>query len=124
MNISQAWGWHTIIDSSGCNLNISNPNVIQNFIDDLINAIDMIKIGNTHIIWCDTHDPLKCGYSVYQLLQDSNISIHFCPDNNNLAFCDIFSCKEYQADDVIDVFKKYFSPKLLKYDIISREILL
>lgn len=105
------WGWLTTIDARYCNENINDPAVIQAFIDETLDKIEMVPIGPTHILWCDTHDPQKIGYSVYQLLQDSNISIHFCPANENQAYLDIFSCKEYEAKTVEDLFIKYFAPE-------------
>lgn len=106
-----AWGWLTTIDARYCNENINSPEVIQAFIDETLDKIEMIPIGGTHILWCDTNDPEKVGYSVYQLLQDSNISIHFCPSNDNQAYLDLFSCKPYEAQTVVDLFNKYFAPE-------------
>lgn len=105
-----AWGWLTTIDARYCNGNINTPEVIQAFVDEVLDRIEMVPIGGTHILWCETNDPQKIGYSVYQLLQDSNISIHFCPANDNQAYLDIFSCKPYEAQTVVDIFVKHFSP--------------
>lgn len=110
MDKNIAWGWLTTIDARYCNENINSPEIIQEFVDEILEKIEMVPIGGTHILWCDTHDPAKIGYSVYQLLQDSNISIHFCPANQNQAYLDIFSCKPYEADTVVDIFEKYFAP--------------
>lgn len=106
-----AWGWLTTIDARYCNDNINIPEVIQAFIDETLEKIEMIPIGGTHILWCETNDPEKVGYSVYQLLQDSNISIHFCPANDRQAYLDLFSCKPYEAQTVVDLFNKYFAPE-------------
>lgn len=104
------WGWLTTLDARYCNEAINDPVIIQEFINEALEKIEMVPIGPTHILWCDTHDPEKVGLSVYQLLQDSNISIHFCPANENQAYLDLFSCKEYEAQTVVDLFKKYFAP--------------
>ncbi len=106
-----AWGWLTTIDARFCNEKINSPQDIQHFIDEVLEKIEMIPIGGTHILWCETNDPQKIGYSVYQLLQDSNISIHFCPANDNQAYLDIFSCKPYDPQTLVDIFDKYFSPE-------------
>lgn len=116
----EAWGWLTTIDARYCNDNINKPEVIQEFVTDILHKIDMVPIGDTHILWCDTHDPQKIGYSVYQLLQDSNISIHFCPANENQAYLDLFSCRPYEAQTVIDVFANYFSPEKYKVEFHER----
>ena len=63
-----------MIDAGECDSSAINDVVVfQNFIDDVLNAIEMVKIGDLNIVWCNTNDPNKVGYSIYQLLQDSNI---------------------------------------------------
>lgn len=113
MDKNIAWGWLTTIDARYCNENINSPEIIQEFINEILEKIEMVPIGGTHILWCDTHDPAKIGYSVYQLLQDSNISIHFCPANQNQAYLDLFSCRPYEHEIVEALFRKYFGPKTL-----------
>ena len=108
-----AWGWLTTIDARYCNESINSPEIIQEFVDEILEKIEMVPIGGTHILWCDTHDPAKIGYSVYQLLQDSNISIHFCPANQNQAYFDLFSCRPYKQEIIEALFRKYFDPKTL-----------
>lgn len=105
------WGWITIIDAGGCDGEaINDPKVFREFVDEVLDKIEMIPIGDLHIMWCVTNDPKKVGYSIYQLLQDSNISAHFCSADNNSAYVDIFSCKEYDPQVVLDIFFKYFKP--------------
>lgn len=120
MNTPQAWGWLTTLDARYCNEKINDPDVIQAFINEVLEKIEMVPIGPTHILWCDTHDPQKIGYSVYQLLQDSNISIHFCPANDNQAYLDCFSCKPYNQETIEEIFKKYFDPKTLALGFYER----
>jgi len=119
--MSKIWGWSTHIDSSGCNQTaINSPKVFQEFVDELLKKIDMVKIGDLHIIWCETNEPEKVGYSIFQLLQTSNISAHFCPADQDAAYLDCFSCKEYDENIVIEVFKKYFSPAALNFTTLQR----
>lgn len=116
------WGWLTAIDAAECNAEaINNTEVFQNFIDELLDKIEMVKIGDLHIFWCDTNDPNKVGYSIFQLLQDSNVSAHFCPADRNAAYMDIFSCKPYDPEIVVEIFQKYFSAGKLHYNTITRK---
>ena len=120
--MSKPWGWITCIDASGCDpFLINSPANFQKFVDELLEKIDMVRIGDLNVFWCQTNDPNKVGYSIYQLLQDSNISAHFCPEDNNSAYLDVFSCKEYDEKTVEEVFKKYFEPKKLKLTTIPRQ---
>jgi S-adenosylmethionine/arginine decarboxylase-like enzyme len=120
MTDTTPWGWLCCVDARHCNENINDPEIIQDFVDEVLDNIEMVPIGNTHILWCDTHDPMKAGISVYQLLQDSNLSIHFCPKNDNQAYLDCFSCKSFDAKTVEDLFVKYFSPEKTAISFIER----
>jgi S-adenosylmethionine/arginine decarboxylase-like enzyme len=118
----EPWGILTCIDASYCDMRAINcKDTFQEFIDELLEKIEMIKIGNLNIVWCDTNDPNKVGYSIYQLLQDSNISAHFCPADNKSAYVDIFSCKMYDPVIVLDIFKKYFSPQKVDFQVVERQ---
>lgn len=117
----EPWGYITCIDASGCHPErITDVNLFQSFVDDLLEKIEMVPIGPLNINWCDTHDPKKRGHSIYQILQDSNISIHFCPEDNCMAFCDIFSCKPYSDELVVELFSKAFLPTNLEFKTIAR----
>ena len=115
------WGWITLIDAAGCDPDaINDKRVFQAFIDELLDRIEMIKIGDLNIVWCNTNDPNKVGYSIYQLLQDSNVSAHFCPSDRNAAYMDIFSCKPYSEALVQEIFVKYFKPQTFRCKTVDR----
>jgi len=117
------WGWLTAIDASHCDATAINcRETIQLFIDELLDRIEMVKIGDLNIFWCETHDPKKVGLSCYQLLQDSNVSAHFCPADRNSAFMDIFSCKKYDPALTVEIFEKYFKPEKINHSVIERRI--
>lgn len=116
------WGILCIIDAAECDSeSINSHATMQSFVDELLTAIKMVKIGGLHLNWCDTNDPLKAGVSLYNLLQDSNISAHFCPNDRNSAYLDLFSCKEFDPNEVKAIFKKYFNPKKIHMTTIARQ---
>lgn len=94
---------------------------MQLFIDELLTTIEMVKIGGLNLNWCDTNDPAKSGISMYQLLQDSNVSAHFCPNDRNSAYLDLFSCKQFDPNEVKAIFKKYFNPQKIHMTTIARQ---
>lgn len=118
---AKPWGWITMIDAAGCDpVAIGGPVIFHVFIDELLENLKMVRIGNLNIVWCDTNDPKKKGYSIYQLLQDSNVSAHFCPADRNAAYLDVFSCKEYDEARVEAVFRKYFRPTTFRMRTVER----
>jgi S-adenosylmethionine/arginine decarboxylase-like enzyme len=100
------WGFDYQGDYGGCNLAIDDPKVIEDFITELVEKIDMVAYGPPRIVRFGSGD--KEGYTLDQLIETSNITCHFVPAIN-AAFLTVFSCKEFDPDIVDICFKKYFA---------------
>lgn len=112
------WGYHLMLDCSGCNDNIKSRDQIYNFIKELVKEIDMTAHGEPIIEYLLPGDP-KQGYSLMQLITTSNICAHFIePDSS--AYLDVFSCKEYDIRVAEAVFRKYFAPTKVRVNYITR----
>ena len=118
--MNEYWGYHLILNCSGCSNNISDKNEIIKFVKTLVKKIDMIAYGEPIVEHFATHDPQKGGYSLIQLIETSNISGHFV-DFTKEAFIDVFSCKEYKEQDVIDCVSEFFDPESIEYSMINRK---
>lgn len=100
------WGLSTSIDVRGCNPElIRSAAHIQDYVIQLCKLIDMKRYGDCVVVHFGTDN--KEGYSMYQLIETSNISGHFANDLN-AAFIDIFSCKEYDPDGVRVFTQEFF----------------
>jgi S-adenosylmethionine/arginine decarboxylase-like enzyme len=114
------WGWLTAVDTSGCDEDaINDERIFRAFIDEMLIRLDMVPIGDPIIVFCETHDPLKRGWTFYQILQDSNISVHLC-SATRCGFFDIFSCKPYDQNVVVEVVRKFFRPTTIRTQFIDR----
>ncbi len=113
-----AWGYHLILDCGGCNKNIRDEESIKNFITDLVKKIDMDPVGDPIIKYLLPGTD-NAGYSVIQLIQTSNITIHFV-DITKQAYFDVFSCKNFNKDIIIDTVKFWFNPISMKETLIER----
>jgi S-adenosylmethionine/arginine decarboxylase-like enzyme len=112
------WGYHLMLDCSGCNDNIKSKEQIYDFVKDLVQEIDMTAHGEPIIEFLLPGDP-KQGYSLMQLITTSNICAHFVePDST--AYLDVFSCKEFDIKVAENVFRRYFSPKKVRANFITR----
>ena len=104
------WGHHMMIDASGLNANaIDDYDSIYNFTKQLVHDIDMVAFGEPYIVRFGSGN--KAGYTLVQLIETSNICAHFVPDDlngGNAMYLDVFSCKEYDSQIVINLVKKYF----------------
>ncbi len=89
-----AWWLSANIDIYNCDPKVSRDAIaIKEYLDSLIEFIDMVAVGDTHIehFWDQETIP---GYSMMQLIETSNVTAHFA-DLTDTWFMDIFSCKYY-----------------------------
>lgn len=112
------WGYHLMLDCSGCNENIKSKDAIYRFVKDLVEKIDMVAHGEPIIEYLLPGDP-KQGYSLMQLITTSNICAHFV-ETDMTAYFDIFSCKEFDINLAQSVIKQHFDPKKTRINYITR----
>lgn len=116
---TRAWGYHLILDAGHCEPHqIRSKKVITTFIKELVKAIDMVAYGPPKI--ARFGDDRLLGYTVIQLIETSDITVHFDEDNNN-AYFDLFSCKRFDPKVALRVFDKYFQPTHKKIKFFKRQ---
>lgn len=136
-----AWGYHLAINLKKCaqhgaifkgksQMKIAHP-IMQTFVDDQVKEIDMTKYGpmilehfgtNVENSQKDlTKDDSKniSGYTMYQMIETSNISGHFV-DNTQDIYLDVFSCKEFDEKSTVDWLNNYFKPEEHNYEYLVR----
>jgi len=111
------FGYHLMLDCSGCQGIDSRDNIFS-WIKELVPEIDMIAHGEPVIEYLLPGDP-KQGYSLLQLITTSNISAHFM-ELDGTAYFDIFSCKEFDIEKAKLIVSKYFNPKKMRVNYITR----
>jgi S-adenosylmethionine/arginine decarboxylase-like enzyme len=119
--MNETWGYHLLLDCTAGNLEeIKSKENIYNFIKELVVAIDMVAFGEPWIERFATHDAEKAGFSLCQMIETSNITGHFCDKDGNF-YIDVFSCKPFENDIVLNVVDKYFHPTKIRMHFISRD---
>lgn len=118
---NNAWGQHLILDVADCNVNVCSKKAISVFVKELVNAIDMKAYGEPVIVHFAEHSHDAVGYSLVQLIETSAITGHFS-DNNRDAYLDIFSCKSFDKNIVIQMLEKHFSPKKINAIFLNRGV--
>ena len=111
------WGYHLMLDCSGCE-GIDSRENIYNFVKDLVKRIDMTAHGEPIIEYLLPGDP-KQGYSLLQLITTSNISAHFM-ELDGTAYFDIFSCKPFEIEVAKQVVVEYFNPEKIRVNFLTR----
>ena len=114
------WGYHLMLDCGNCNQEkIKDKNHIQQFVKELVSAIDMVAVGEPWIESSAIGIPDKEGFSMYQLIVTSNISAHFV-DVHRQIYLDVFSCKDFDQNTANAIFTKYFKPNSIKTNFVIR----
>ena len=117
-NNKKIYGMELILELFGCDLGIiTSKEKIQKFIVDVCKEINMERYGRSQIKRFPGGDLWGVGYSFLQFLTTSSIAGHFI-DNGGIAFINIFSCKQYDAQKAVDFTEKFFQAKKINSQLI------
>jgi S-adenosylmethionine/arginine decarboxylase-like enzyme len=119
--MSKYWGYHMMLDCAACDRSkiMDKQNVI-NFTKELVKRIDMTAHGEPIVEYFAEHDINKAGFSMLQLIVTSNLSAHFI-DSSGDAYFDIFSCKIFDQQTVIDTITEFFAPEHISHKFMARD---
>lgn len=94
-----------------CEVDICNNAVeIQELIDNVIELLEMQKLGKLHTMQGAKHLP---GKSAIQMIETSHVACH-CFSNTISYLFSIESCKKFNVNKVKKYLKDYLKPKLFK----------
>lgn len=115
-----AWGLLSCIDLYDCDPDkIRSEPEIRNFVKRLCALIEMKRFGETQVVHFGENEKVA-GFSMTQLIETSLISAHFA-NQSNTTYLDVFSCKPYQPQVVVDFAKNFFEANRVKLNVIIRE---
>jgi S-adenosylmethionine/arginine decarboxylase-like enzyme len=113
------YGKELILDLIDCQPEIiCSKEKILEYSDKICNLIKVKKYGKL-VIKRFALQSDWAGYSFFQFIEESSISGHFL-EKQNLAYINIFSCKNFDDKKVIDFSKKFFKAKKIKNRILIR----
>jgi S-adenosylmethionine/arginine decarboxylase-like enzyme len=104
---------HISIELAGCNpYLLSDCNVVGNYLSEAVDLLDMIPLGKP-IIHQFVHptNPQENGITGIQVITTSHISFHSYPETNS-TYIDVFSCKDFNQDEIVRFTVKYFQAKI------------
>lgn len=114
-----SWGYHFRLDAASCSIeDITDKEHVEQFARELVERIDMVPYGEPQVI--NFGEGNKAGFTLIQLIETSNIAAHFCNETGDV-YLDVFSCKWFDHETVMDVFEYYFKPKACNYDSRQRQ---
>jgi S-adenosylmethionine decarboxylase len=114
------WGQHFIVDMSECDLTaVKDKETILTFCSELVEKIGMVPYGEPLLEHFAKHIPSASGYTLVQLIETSSITAHFA-ENSGDIYLDVFSCKEFAKERVLELCNDFFSPSVVHSIILER----
>lgn len=123
---SGAYGKEIIIDMHECDVSKFNRKELRKYFKELCALIDMERCDL--YFWDYVGVPQKeidaepdhlVGTSAVQFIKTSNIVIHTL-DRLGKVFLNIFSCKDYNSNVVIEFSKNFFGGKIINITEVER----
>jgi S-adenosylmethionine/arginine decarboxylase-like enzyme len=102
------YGKHLMLTAVACNENLLSIEKLSQFVKEMIPRIDMVSYGD--LVIHRFGDGKEVGISAVQLIVTSAITIH----TNDMArdmYLDVFSCKWYDEEIIVEMVKQYFAPE-------------
>jgi len=114
----RSWGFHLIVDCSGCNRKADNPTDVRAFFRALIRELDMKEL--TPLVMRRVSGEEGRGISAMQMITTSSITYH--EDDDKMAvYLDVFSCKTFKPETALALIRSTFEPKRLAHKFLFRD---
>lgn len=109
---------HLVIDGNGCNVDaLKDLEGVYNFLDEIPLRIGMTKMIQPYVVkWKDKGSALE-GVTGFVTIAESHISVHTFPDNARV-YVDIFSCKHFDKEKILQIFEEHFRPKKMEFKVV------
>jgi len=105
---------HLLVNAKHVIGNVDNMSRWKNVFDNTVSATKTTKMRELDFV----RFPEK-GLTAFVVLSESHISVHTYPENEAYYF-DVFSCKKFNVDDVLNILRKEFGPHTLEYEVHER----
>ena len=117
----KVFGYQLLVDCYDCKEGACDDLALcYEFLDQIVPFIEMEKQGEPAVFRTDeVRFPGKDGLSGWVPLAESSIVIHTLSLNNYISL-DVYSCKEFDTDKVIEFVKKWFTPKNIDTNFVHR----
>ncbi|MEK6957814.1 MAG: S-adenosylmethionine decarboxylase [archaeon] len=116
-------GTHLMLDCFGCNKKaLASEEAITGFLNELPDKLGMKKLIKPYIVTYPGGDSWdKGGLTAIMLIAESHISLHTFP-HDGFFTADVYSCKPFDVEEALNIFRRYFRAKTEKIQIAKRDI--
>ena len=111
---------HLIIDGYGGDpRKLADLELARALLDRVPLEIGMAKIATPYVCRYEGSKPSDWGISGFVLIAESHLSVHTFPERG-LLWADIFSCKSFDADRLVDAVREAFSLREARVTLLGR----
>ena len=111
---------HLIIDGYGGDpRTLADLELVRALLDRVPLEIGMVKIAPPYVCRYEGSKPSDWGISGFVLIAESHLSVHTFPERG-LLWADIFSCKSFDADRLVDAVREAFSLREARVTLLGR----
>ena len=118
--MNKTFGLHLTLDIENCNQKkLVNNKFIYNLLNSLPKQFSMKILVPPYVI--EYKDPWASvpGLTGFVIIAESHLSCHTFPEQNYVFF-DIFSCRHFETQPIIDYLKKQFDSNKATVNVIER----
>ena len=111
---------HLIIDGYGGDpRRLADLELVRALLDRVPLEIGMVKIAPPYVCRYEGSKPSDWGISGFVLIAESHLSVHTFPERG-LLWADIFSCKSFDADRLVEAVREAFSLREARVTLLGR----
>jgi len=111
---------HLIIDGYGGDPHrLADLEVTRAFLDSVPTEIGVVTIALPYVCRYEGSKPSDWGISGFVLIAESHLSVHTFPERG-LLWADIFSCKSFDADRLVEAVREAFSLREARVTLLGR----
>ncbi|PIN84875.1 MAG: adenosylmethionine decarboxylase [Candidatus Diapherotrites archaeon CG11_big_fil_rev_8_21_14_0_20_37_9] len=116
-------GTHLMLDTFGCSKKaLGNQELIKEFLSRLPEELGMKKLIQPYLVAYPGGDSWdRGGITAIMLIAESHISIHTFPEDGFFT-ADVYSCKPFDVEKALKLFREYFKGKDEKIQVAKREL--
>jgi len=101
---------HVMLDLYGCDARLlADEAHLRRVLDEYPERIGMEKVSPVELRYIKTSNPLDDGHSGFVIIATSHVSLHAWPPYGMINI-DIFSCNEFDEDEVVSFARAMFNP--------------
>ncbi len=113
---------HVIVDGYGGDPDqLADENAVRVILDHVPDLMGMTKITQPVVLRYTGSKPEDWGVSGYVMIAESHISMHTFPERR-LVWADVFSCKDFDPEPVLEELKRRFSLRTMDVQSIPRNL--